>query len=72
MDFESPAFYRDHFDVLGYWAGAAVLGAALPTFAFVVALFWWLKCSHLWKADEGRQRNPYELQSIQANTTWLL
>jgi len=35
-----------------FWIAAAVVGGSVPTIAFIVALFWWLKCKPLWKADE--------------------
>jgi hypothetical protein len=37
-----------------------VVGGSVPTIAFVVALFWWLKCSHLWQANEkDRKMNDW-------------
>ncbi|KAK3332753.1 hypothetical protein B0T19DRAFT_353144 [Cercophora scortea] len=46
-----------YFDVTGYWITAAVVGGIVPIFAFLVAVFWWLKCQHLWAAagDEPRR-----------------
>ncbi|EWZ00141.1 hypothetical protein FOYG_00033 [Fusarium oxysporum NRRL 32931] len=70
LDFEGPAFYRDHFNVLQYWAAAAVIGGSVPTIPFIVALFWWLKCRHLWQANEGWQ--PQGPRGIPADTRWLL
>ncbi len=69
VDFKGYAFYREHFNVMPYWIGGAVVGGLVPTIAFVVALFWWLKCNHLWKANE-RQRE-YQLWSARAPTDWL-
>jgi hypothetical protein len=57
MDFENAAFYRDHFNSGYYWGFAAVLGGAIPLIAFLVALFWWVKCKHLWSANEKGQGN---------------
>lgn len=68
-DFKDAGFYRDNFNVMEYWAGAAHVGGSVPTVAFVVALFWWLKCRHLWKANErGVQNRMYR---VYASTTWL-
>ncbi|KAF4457811.1 hypothetical protein F53441_325 [Fusarium austroafricanum] len=55
MDFENAAFYRDHFNSGYYWGFAAVIGGAIPLITFLVALFWWMKCKHLWSANEKGQ-----------------
>ncbi|KAK3682943.1 hypothetical protein B0T22DRAFT_502102 [Podospora appendiculata] len=47
MDFANSLDYRNNFDVLNYWIAAAVVGGMVPMGAFVVAVFWWLKCQHL-------------------------
>ncbi|KAL2020087.1 hypothetical protein VTK56DRAFT_8891 [Thermocarpiscus australiensis] len=39
VDFKPAGFYCDHINVMQYWAGAAVVGGAVPTIAFVVTLF---------------------------------
>ncbi|KAK0613957.1 hypothetical protein B0T14DRAFT_436678 [Immersiella caudata] len=69
IDFESPKFYRDHFDIKRYWIGSAVIGSIVPTMAFIVALFWWLKCRHLWKANE--RRREFQAWGHHASTDWL-
>lgn len=71
VDFENTGFYRDNFNVLQYWAAAAIVGSAVPTMAFVVALFWWLKCSHLWKATE-HGNEPQRLWRVPADMRWLM
>lgn len=52
MNLENASFYRQYCNVVVYWALATAFGLAVPILAFLVAVFWWLKCQHLWKADE--------------------
>ncbi|KAH6877084.1 hypothetical protein B0T10DRAFT_566415 [Thelonectria olida] len=40
LDFNGPAFCRDRFNILRYWAAADAVGASVPTVALIVALFW--------------------------------
>jgi len=69
MDFESAGFWKDHFGVTRYWSMAAIIGGALPVIAFVVTLFWWLKCKPLWRANERAQRT--QPQDVQIDRGWL-
>lgn len=69
IDFKDYNFYTKNFVVIPFWVGSAVIGGLVPTMAFVVALFWWLKCRHLWKANE--RRREYELWTLEACTKWL-
>ena len=55
IDFKEYGFYRENFKVMLYWIVAAVVGGSVPAIAFVVALFWWLKCRDLWKANERQE-----------------
>jgi hypothetical protein len=75
MDFETAIFYRDHFDVVKYWASAAVIGGLVPVAAFITAMFWWLKCQHLWSANEQRNRDfqmgPVHADLAHADLAWL-
>jgi hypothetical protein len=69
IDFQKPRYYRDNFNAEQYWIGAAVVGSLFPIIALSTALFWWLKCKHLWKANErGRQ---YQMYTVNADTRWL-
>jgi hypothetical protein len=52
MNFENYQFYRDNCNVINYWAIAVGIGLFVPIVAFLVAVFWWLKCQHLWMANE--------------------
>ncbi|KAK0643191.1 hypothetical protein B0T16DRAFT_391758 [Cercophora newfieldiana] len=69
IDFKDYSFYKRNFDVQRYWIGSAIIGSFVPTVAFVVALFWWLKCRHLWKANE--RRREVQLWGHHASTEWL-
>ncbi|KAK3356408.1 hypothetical protein B0T25DRAFT_450916 [Lasiosphaeria hispida] len=53
MDFGDLVSYRRDFNVVGYWTAAAAVGGLIPVVTFVIAVFWWLKCSHLWNANES-------------------
>lgn len=68
MDFENAEFYRDHFNSGYYWGIAAVIGGAIPLIAFIVALFWWVNCKHLWNASEKYQGG---LENNTTDTAWL-
>lgn len=76
MDFGNLAFYKEHYDVVRWWTGAAVVGVLVPVMAFVVALFWWMRCSNLWKADEtNRPEMPPvtpDGRVLAADTRWLM
>ncbi|KAK4108552.1 hypothetical protein N656DRAFT_761206 [Canariomyces notabilis] len=69
LDFKDPGYYLEHFYVIHYWTGAAVVGGLVPAIAFVTALFWWLKCKHLWKANE--RGTQYRMYTVNADTRWL-
>ncbi len=70
LDFENYSFYLRNYNSVDYWAAGAIVGGSVPSIAFVVALFWWLKCRHLWKANE---RRGHQLQQwgVYADTRWL-
>ncbi|OIW22757.1 hypothetical protein CONLIGDRAFT_694582 [Coniochaeta ligniaria NRRL 30616] len=70
MTFENTQALRDLFDVVKYWAAAAGFGLAIPMVVFVVAVFWWLKCAHLWKANEDRDMGN-ELGDSRVDWRWL-
>ncbi|KIW10288.1 hypothetical protein PV08_11250 [Exophiala spinifera] len=53
VDFENAAFYREHFNVAKYWALGTCFGGLVPLLAFAVAVFWWLKCQHLWRFTQA-------------------
>ncbi len=74
MDFENNEYYLLNYDVKGYWIGAAVIGTLIPTSAFVGTLFWWLRCKHLWSANQQpqpRQQRGQQEQHMHASTEWL-
>jgi hypothetical protein len=66
---ENANFYRKYCNVTKYWAVATSFGLALPTVAFLIAVFWWLKCQHLWKADE--REAILELLDMRIAWFWL-
>lgn len=69
MDFENLEFYRDNFNVVQFWTASAAVGGIVPVITFIVAIFWWIRCSDLWKADErAREKRP---RIIEADTRWL-
>ncbi|KAF2668945.1 hypothetical protein BT63DRAFT_246313 [Microthyrium microscopicum] len=70
MNFENAAFYREYCNVKTYWAVATGLGLAIPTVSFVLAVFWWLKCQHLWKASETD--SDIKLKAASINWVWLI
>ncbi|KAM7188161.1 hypothetical protein V8F20_010657 [Naviculisporaceae sp. PSN 640] len=69
IDFENYSFYRDHYNVIPFWIFGAVVGGLVPTAAFVVALFWWVKCRQIWKANE--RTTNYPVYAVRASTEWL-
>ncbi|KAM7210408.1 hypothetical protein V8F06_014212 [Rhypophila decipiens] len=69
VDFETYSFYTTYFNVIPFWTAGAVVGGMVPTIAFIVALFWWVKCRQIWKANE-RTRN-YPVYAVKACTDWL-
>ena len=70
MTFETTASVKNMFNVVTYWATAAGFGLAIPMVIFVVTVFWWLKCSHLWKANEDRDTEN-ELRDSRIDWRWL-
>lgn len=69
VDFEGANFYRTYFNVTVYWAVGTTVGGLVLFCAFIVAIFQWRSCQHLWSANE-RTIN-YPLQPVQPNTHWL-
>ena len=73
MTFVAPSQLKDMFNVNRYWATAASFGLALPIVVFVSAVFWWIKCSHLWKATEDTDEGTEMMaRGLGIDTTWLL
>jgi len=70
MTFENTESLRDLFNVVTYWSTAAGFGLAIPVVSFVVAVFWWLRCQPLWKADEKKSRNTGSWDP-RINWVWL-
>ena len=62
MNFENAGFFQEHCYVLKYWIPATVVGGLIPVSSFVVAVFWWLKCQHLWQANERGVRSSWQGQ----------
>jgi len=72
VTFEDTQFIRTNFDVVKYWATAAGFGLAIPAGSFVVAMFWWLKCQHLWKCNKERwDCGNIELGDLVVDWTWV-
>ncbi len=72
MTFETTQSLRDMFNVVKYWATAAGFGLAIPMIIFVVTVFWWLKCSHLWKVNDLDDRDAEnELRDSRIDWQWL-
>ncbi|KAK0641976.1 hypothetical protein B0T16DRAFT_358933 [Cercophora newfieldiana] len=76
MSFGNAAEFRDSFDLVGWWIGFAVVGGTVPVVAFVVALFWWLKCQPMWKVNQRGERHADQNRMIgnkvvRADMTWL-
>jgi len=69
VDFESQEFYRDNFSVMYYWAAAAVVGGLFRCIAFFLAVFWWIRCRDLWKANE--RTADVKHAGVEADTRWL-
>lgn len=69
LDFEGSKFYRDHFNVVKWWKGAAVVGA-LPLFGSSLAAILLLgRLKSLWHASE--QSNPLE-GDADVEMQWLI
>jgi len=34
LDFETPGFYSEHFNVMRYWVAAPSIGASIPSITF--------------------------------------
>jgi len=69
MSIGNATDFREDLDLLGWWISFAVVGG-------VVALVWWLKCQHLWRANQRGGRRPNEnqmirLEQVRADMTWL-
>ncbi len=71
VEFGDAQLYKEVYDVLVYWATAAVVGGLVPIVAFVVAVFWWLKCQHLWATRERGIREEVRLKRVHADMSWL-
>lgn len=69
IDFESAEFYRKNFNISLFWTAGTAFGSLVPTIAFLTAMFWWLKCKHLWAANERAQAYPF--QTLRPSTEWL-
>lgn len=69
IDFETADFYRKNFNISTFWTAGTALGALVPTIALVTSLFWWLKCKHLWSANERAQAYPFH--TLRPSTEWL-
>ncbi len=70
MDFGTPETYREMYDAAKYWASAAAVGGLVPIAALVTAVFWWLKCQHLWSAQEQQPRN-FQMDIVHSSLLWL-
>ncbi len=68
VDFYNAQYYKDHFNVELFWASATTIGGLVDIVAFIVAVFWWLKCQHLWSANE---RTRPTVHSGDVNMNWL-
>ncbi|KAK3936993.1 hypothetical protein QBC46DRAFT_320461 [Diplogelasinospora grovesii] len=71
MDFENAQFYKESFSVIPYWATATVIGGFIPLSALVTALFWWMDCKDIWKANEVHVEHRNGANSVRANLNWL-
>jgi hypothetical protein len=70
MTFERTDTLRELFNVVKYWATAAGFGLAIPMLSFLVALFWWLKCQHLWATKENKS-TEVEFRNSVIDWIWL-
>jgi hypothetical protein len=70
MNFENTKFYLEFCNVQKYWIGATVVGGLVPFGAFLVAVFGWLKCQHLWTANEGGLAT-FEMRTGRIDWEWL-
>lgn len=70
MNFENAKFYLEFCNVQRYWIAATVVGGLVPFCAFLVAVFGWLECQHLWTANEGGIAGM-EMSSTQIDWRWL-
>jgi len=69
IDFENAQFYKSNFDVVKYWAIATAIGGFVPVAVFFVAIFWWMRCKNLWRAEE--RDVPRVWDGPQADMNWL-
>lgn len=70
---ENADALRDMFSIVKVWATAAGFRLAIPIVVFVVAVFWWLKCAHLWKAkEEDGGGTEMMARGLTIDTTWLV
>ncbi|KAK0741302.1 hypothetical protein B0T18DRAFT_440629 [Schizothecium vesticola] len=73
MTFAKASGFRDMFSVTKFWATAASFGLAIPIVVFVTAIFWWLKCAHLWKVTEDSDEGTEMMaQGLAIDTRWLV
>ena len=50
------------------------MGGLLPFAAFITVVFWWLKCQHLWSADQRLLVGEVLMDNLplcQADQAWL-
>ena len=70
MNFLDTKFYLDFCGVMKYWIGGTVIGGLVPFLAFLVAVFGWLECQHLWAANEAGPAR-YEMRNSMIDWSWL-
>ncbi|KAH8602956.1 hypothetical protein B0O99DRAFT_588020 [Bisporella sp. PMI_857] len=68
-DFENGDFYMRYTNVQKFWAVGTAFGGIIPLVALIVAIFWWLKCQHLWSANDRTHASSPETHK--ASTEWL-
>jgi hypothetical protein len=67
MNFVNEKFYLEFFDVKNYWIGGTVIGGLVPFSAFLVAMFGWIDCQHLWTANEDK---PFQSETRNSDIDW--
>jgi hypothetical protein len=69
MNMDNATFYREHCNVVKYWAAATAIGLLFPGVAFMIAIFGWLKCQRLWTANE--RGDNIVLRNSRISWIWL-
>ena len=69
LDFEDAKFYREHFNVVKWWRGAAAVGALPLLGSFLAAILLLMRLKYLWQASE---LSTPVAEDADVNMEWLM